>query len=366
MMEKLILENVYKNYGEVQAVEDLCLSVNEREFLTIVGPSGCGKSSTLRMIAGLEVITRGDIYLDGVRINNIRARDRDIALAFESYALYPHLTAYKNLAFPLQTKKMAKNDIAERVESTLSLLHLEKYRKMKPGALSGGQQQRISLGRALIRQASIYLLDEPLSHLDAQERVDLRVQLQRIQKLNELTFILVTHDQLEALAMSDRILVMNEGRLQQLGTPEELYDNPSNLFVADFIGEPPMNFAHGTLARNANKQLEVRCEEKIFTLPASLTNGKDLAAYLDEKVVMGVRPEYIDLCRKSHPGAIPGSVYSYEDLGELGYLMVVCGSEKILIEVDSGYHYRMHEEVFFCFDERRICLFSEKNGKRIL
>ena len=365
-MEKLVLENVYKNYGEVEAVKDLSFSVNDKEFLTIVGPSGCGKSSTLRMIAGLEVISSGNIYLDRQKINSIRARDRDIALAFESYALYPHLTAYKNLAFPLQTKKISKKEIAEQVESTMALLHLEKYQNMKPGALSGGQQQRISLGRALIRQASIYLLDEPLSHLDAQERVDLRVQLQRIQKLNELTFILVTHDQLEALAMSDRILVMHEGRLQQLGTPEDLYDNPANLFVADFIGEPPMNFAHGTLARSTGGRLAVRCEEKVFDLPQRLISGKDLSRHLNEKVVMGVRPEYIHLCQKTRSGAIPGSVYSYEDLGEIGYLMAVCNSEKFLIEVESGYQYKIHEEVFFCFDEMHICLFSEENGERIL
>lgn len=365
-MEKLVLENVYKNYGVVEAVKDLSFSVEDKEFLTIVGPSGCGKSSTLRMIAGLEVITSGDIILDGQKINDIRARDRDIALAFETYALYPHLTAYKNLAFPLQTKKMSKKEIQERVEETLVLLHLEKYRNMKPGELSGGQQQRISLGRALIRQASIYLLDEPLSHLDAQERVDLRVQLQRIQKLNDLTFILVTHDQLEALAMSDRILVMNDGRLQQVGTPEELYDNPVNLFVADFIGEPPMNFAHGTLVANRGEKLTVRCEEKAFVIPKSLTPGKDLTSYVNKRVIIGVRPEYIHLCQKSYPGAIDGRIYSYEDLGEIGYLMVVCNSEKFLIEVESGVSYKMHEKVFFCFEEKRICIFSEENGLRIL
>ncbi len=365
-MEKLILENIYKYYGDVEAVKDLSFSVRDKEFLTIVGPSGCGKSSTLRMIAGLEVITRGDIYLDDKKINNIRARDRDIALAFETYALYPHLTTFKNLAFPLQTKKMSKREIRERVKATMALLHLESYRNMKPGELSGGQQQRISLGRALIRQASIYLLDEPLSHLDAQERVDLRVQLQRIQKLNELTFILVTHDQLEALAMSDRILVMNEGRLQQIGTPEELYDNPVNLFVADFIGEPPMNFAHGILVAEKKNQLTVRCEEKTFDLPKSITSEKDLSMFLNKQIVMGVRPEYIQLCQESHPNAIQGRVYSYEDLGEIGYLMVVCNSEKFLIEIESGFQYQMNEEVFFYFKESRICMFSEESGQRIV
>lgn len=365
-MHKLVLEHVYKNYGEVEAVKDISFYVKEKEFLTIVGPSGCGKSSTLRMIAGLEVITDGDIILDGEKINNIRARDRDIAMAFESYALYPHMTTYKNLAFPLQAKKMAKQEINKRVESTIELLHLEEYSTMKPGELSGGQQQRISLGRALIREASIYLLDEPLSHLDAQERVDLRVQLQRIQKLNNLTFILVTHDQLEALAMSDRILVMNDGKIQQIGNPEELYDNPANLFVADFIGEPPMNFAHGTLARNDKKQLTVQCEGSAFALSANLTAGRGLSHYLGKKVVMGIRPEYMHLCQKSQQGAVEGKVYSYEDLGETGYLVVVCNSERFLIEVESGISYRMHDSVFFCFEDEHICMFSEESGVRVL
>lgn len=365
-MDKLVLEKVYKNYGEVEAVKDLCFTVKDREFLTIVGPSGCGKSSTLRMIAGLEVITAGNILLDGVKINGIRARERDIALAFESYALYPHLTTYKNLAFPLQTKKVSKGEIRERVKSILSLLHLGDYQNMKPGELSGGQQQRISLGRALIRGASVYLLDEPLSHLDAQERVDLRVQLQRIQKLNELTFILVTHDQLEALAMSDRILVMNEGRLQQIGTPEELYDDPINLFVADFIGEPPMNFAYGTLGKNGTSGIAVQCEERKFSLSERLMSGKDLSGYLNEKVVLGVRPEYIHLCRKKEEGAIEGRIYSYEDLGETGFLMVVCDGEKFLIEVESGVSYKMHEEVSFRFEEERVCIFAESSGERVL
>jgi len=365
-MDKLVLENIYKNYGEVRAVKNLSFSVNDREFLTIVGPSGCGKSSTLRMIAGLEAITEGSLYLDGKKINYIPARDRDIALAFESYALYPHLTVYKNLAFPLQTKKMSRKDINERVGSTMDLLHLREYRNAKPGELSGGQQQRIALGRALIRQASIYLLDEPLSHLDAQERVDLRVQLQRIQKLNQLTFILVTHDQLEALAMSDRILVMNEGVIQQIGTPEELYDDPVNLFVADFIGEPPMNFTHGVLVTVEECKPAIRCENKIYTLPEDLMKKENLMAYLNRKVVMGVRPEYMRLCKKNNPGAIEGYVYSYEDLGETGYLMVASNSEKFLIEVKSGVLYKIQDRVYFCFEENHICIFSDENGERVV
>ena len=363
-MNKLILDTIWKKYGEVEAVRDLSFSVKENEFLTIVGPSGCGKSSTLRMIAGLESITMGDMILDGVRINEIRARDRDIALAFESYALYPHMTTFKNLAFPLQSEKVPKKERRERVKSIMKLLNLEKYANNKPGELSGGQQQRISLGRALIRDASIYLLDEPLSHLDAHEKVELRVQLQRIQKLNKLTFILVTHDQLEALEMSDRILVMNHGQMQQIGTPEELYDNPQNLFVADFIGEPPMNFVQGNLLPMTVGKYIIKCQTTQFEIMRA--NGKDLAPHSGKKVVMGIRPEYISLCDSTTENAIEGLVFSYEDLGEKGYVLVNCNEEKFLVEREGGAKFELDEKVYIRFDGQEVYLFDADDGKRIL
>jgi ABC-type sugar transport system ATPase subunit len=362
-MEKLLARNVRKNYGRVEAVKDISFSIKTNEFITIVGPSGCGKSSTLRMIAGLEAVSAGDILLDGLRVNDIPARDRDIAMAFESYALYPHMTAFQNLAFPLQTRRMKRADINRRVGETLDLLNLRKYSEAKPGQLSGGQQQRISLGRALIRQASIYLLDEPLSHLDAQEKVELRVQLQRIQKLNGLTFVLVTHDQFEALEMSDRIIVMNDGRIQQIGTPEQLYDDPANLFVADFIGEPPMNFLHGTLAEGTGASLAIRCGSGSFALSGE--NSAELIKEKGQPVVMGIRPAYIELCDQSRAGALAGSVYSYEDLGEMGYLIVECSGERLLIQEDGGKSYSTGQQVWFCFKEGRTCLFSKADGRRL-
>jgi multiple sugar transport system ATP-binding protein len=362
-MEKLVLNEVFKNYGSVEAVRRVSFSIKENEFVTIVGPSGCGKSSTLRMIAGLEAVTKGEILLDGVRINDIRARNRDIALAFESYALYPHMTASQNLAFPLQTKRMKRQEISTRVEEILRLLNLTRYRNAKPSELSGGQQQRISLGRALIRQASIYLLDEPLSHLDAQEKVELRVQLQRIQKLRGLTFILVTHDQFEALEMSDRIIVMNEGRIQQIGTPEELYNDPANLFVADFIGEPPMNFIHGTLRKNS-KSFILSCRGGNFELPQSKVSS--LGEYADTPAIVGIRPTYIKLCGREHPRSIGAEIFSYENMGELGYLLVECNGERLLIEDEGGRAYTTGEKISFCFESDRVCVFSEENGKRLM
>ena len=363
-MDKLILRNIYKNYGDVQAVKNISFSVKPKEFVTIVGPSGCGKSSTLRMIAGLESITKGDLILDDVRINDIIARNRNIALAFESYALYPHMSIAGNLAFPLEAAGFKRKEIVEKVNATLRLLNLEKFKNKRPGELSGGQQQRVSLGRALIREASIYLLDEPLSHLDAQERVELRMQLQRIQKLNELTFILVTHDQQEALALSDRIIVMNDGKIQQIGTPEELYDDPANFFVADFIGEPPMNFINGKLIKE-NGKYKHKCERTEFYIPSQNEKLKD---YLDKEIIMGIRPQFIEIGNNTEQKDedLKGKVFSYEYLGENGYLVLNCENINILIEVEHERKYEINEEVSFHFKKEYICIFNKNTGERII
>ena len=362
-MDKLILNNVYKDYKDVKAVRDISFSVKDKEFVSIVGPSGCGKSSTLRMIAGLESITSGDIILNGTRINDIIARDRDIALSFESYALYPHLTTAGNLAFPLQVRGFNKKEINQKIESTLELLDLKKYRDSQPGELSGGQQQRISLGRALIREASIYLLDEPLSHLDAQTKVELRAQLLRIHKINELTFILVTHDQSEALAMSDRIIVMNDGKIMQVGTSDELYNDPANFFVADFIGEPPMNFIKGKIISSADGLYRHKCEEMEFNLSREIS--KNLSKYIDKKIIMGIRPQYIDIVDKPGINTNEGKVYSYEFLGEKGFLMIELNDERILIDIEHEKKYIIGEKVYFTFKDEYICLFDPETGERV-
>jgi multiple sugar transport system ATP-binding protein len=365
MENKLVLSHVYKNYGKVEAVKDVSFEVKDKEFVSIVGPSGCGKSSTLRMIAGLEEISEGDILLDdNKRINNIPARDRNIALCFENYALYPHLTVANNFAFPLQVRGFKKKEIDRKIESTISLLGLEKYKNMYPKELGGGELQRVALGRALIREASIYLLDEALSHLDTQTKIELRSRLLRIHKLNKLTFILVTHDQSEAVAVSDRIIVMNEGTIQQIGKPEELYNDPSNLFVADFIGEPPMNLIKGILIYSKIKQFVHRCKDIDFYLPQKAEDK--LSKYKDQKVTMGIRPQYINLCDNSQPNAIEGIVYSYEYLGEKGYMLLDCKGEKILVELDHTDYYKTNEKVYFRFQEKHIHLFEPKTGKRIL
>jgi len=365
MENKLVVSHVYKNYGNVEAVKDISFEVKDREFISIVGPSGCGKSSTLRMIAGLEEITEGDIILEGnKRINNIPARDRNIALCFENYALYPHLTVANNFAFPLQVRGFTKQEIDKKIKSTISLLDLEDYKNMYPKELGGGELQRVALGRALIRDASVYLLDEALSHLDTQTKIELRSRLMRIHKLNKLTFILVTHDQSEAVAVSDRIIVMNEGTIQQIGKPEELYNNPSNLFVADFIGEPPINLIEGTLIYSKDNQFKHRCKDIDFYLPQNSENN--LSKYKDQKVLMGIRPQYIDICDSSQPNAIEGIVYSYEYLGEKGYLLLDSKGERILVELDHTGYYKTNEKAYYRFQEKHIFLFDLKTGKRIL
>jgi multiple sugar transport system ATP-binding protein len=240
-MEQVVLKNVYKKYGEVDAVNNLSFSCKEGEFLAMLGPSGCGKSSTLRMIAGLEEITQGEIYIVNRLVNSLPPGSRNIALAFENYALYPPLTVFENIAFPLQASGMDYTKFRRRVNEVAEILNLTKILKRRPSKLSGGQQQLTSLARALVKPADVYLLDEPISHMDADLRNKMRGELRRIHKEMGATFIYVTHDQLEALSMADRIAIMNFGNLQQIGTVFEIYNHPANLFVAGFIGEPPMN-----------------------------------------------------------------------------------------------------------------------------
>jgi multiple sugar transport system ATP-binding protein len=360
---KLVVRDVFKHYGTVEAVKGISFEVKDGEFVTIVGPSGCGKSSTLRMIAGLEAITKGDILLDGQRINDVLARDRNIALAFESYALYPHMTVGQNLSFPLETRRVPKAKREREIQGTIERLNLTKHRDMKPPELSSGQQQRTSLGRALIRSASIYLLDEPLSHLDAQERVELRTELQRIQKLNGMTFVLVTHDQLEALEMSDRIIVMNFGEIQQIGTPEELYEDPANLFVADFIGEPPMNFVRGTLERGSEGGFRIANGSAYCELPRE--GVPDLTGHLGSAVTLGIRPAEVELCDSSPTGSLEGSVFSCEDMGEVTYVIVEHPLARFLIQVAGECGLATESRVRFRFRQGKCRFFSTAGGSRI-
>lgn len=366
-MEKLELKNVYKHYvqGTVEAVKDLSLSLRNGELLAILGPSGCGKSSTLRMIAGIEDITKGEIYLDGEIINWLSAKERNIALAFETYALYPHLSLFENIAFPLRIRGRKDQEVRKEVKKIADMLEITNVLGKLPSEVSGGHQQRTSLARALIRPASLYLLDEPLSHLDTQQRTEFRVQIKRIQKTQNLTMLFVTHDQLEALALADRIAVLNLGVLQQIGTPEEIYDYPENLFVADFVGEPPMNFIKATLIRKKN-DYTAKLYNQELKIPENYKDSIEKFYKGDgTEIMLGIRPIYIDISEPAEGQTISGEVYVFEDIGESGILTVQIGDALIRVELNPGYSFKLGEKVNITFDLEKILIFNPTTGERI-
>ena len=292
-MASLSLKHIYKKYpGGVTAVSDFCLEVKDKEFLVLVGPSGCGKSTTLRMIAGLEEISEGELFIGDVLVNDVAPKDRDIAMVFQNYALYPHMTVFENMAFGLKLRKIPKEEIKRRVEEAARILDINHLLERKPKALSGGQKQRVALGRAIVRNPKVFLLDEPLSNLDAKLRASMRTELTKIHKRVGTTFIYVTHDQTEAMTMATRIVVMKDGLIQQVDTPQNLYDYPVNTFVAGFIGTPQMNFINAKLVKKDN-DLYVNFGENSLKLPPDKANNPGLKEYIDREVVLGLRPECI-------------------------------------------------------------------------
>jgi multiple sugar transport system ATP-binding protein len=301
-MAEVILKNINKIYdNNVQAVFDFNLTVKDREFIIFVGPSGCGKTTTLRMIAGLEDITSGELYIDGLLANDVPPKDRNIAMVFQSYALYPHMTVFDNMAFGLKIRRMPKKEIKERVHEAAKILEIEQYLSRKPKALSGGQRQRVALGRAIVRNAKVFLMDEPLSNLDAKLRVQMRAEIIRLHERLNATTIYVTHDQTEAMTMATRIVVMKDGYIQQIGSPIEIYQNPSNLFVASFIGSPAMNLID-VIYKDGN--LILANKHKI-SLPSAL--DKQMKGYNGKDVVLGIRPEDVrgedETLEKKYPDA---------------------------------------------------------------
>ncbi len=309
-MTDVVFDAVTKVFpGPAVAVDDLSLSVNDGEFLILVGPSGCGKSTALRMVAGLEKISAGEIVVGGTVINDIPPKDRDIAMVFQNYALYPHMTVEKNLGFALRQRKTPRDELAQRVHSMAEMLGLEELMKRRPGQLSGGQRQRVAMGRALVREPKVFLLDEPLSNLDAKLRVQMRAELKRLHQQLGITTIYVTHDQVEAMTLGDRIAVMSAGRLQQLGAPQDVYDHPANVFVAGFIGSPPMNLLQGVV-RDGRVQA------------GDLTFGRDGLA--DGEVVVGIRPEGLRPVGELDGG--PGLAMQVDVVEPLGDEVLVHGS----------------------------------------
>ena len=291
-MATLDLINIDKIYPNgVQAVFDFNLHINDKEFIVFVGPSGCGKSTTLRMIAGLEEISAGELRIDDELMNDVAPKDRNIAMVFQSYALYPHMTVYDNMAFGLKLRKFPKDIIKEKVEAAAEILGLSAYLDRKPKALSGGQRQRVALGRAIVRNAKVFLMDEPLSNLDAKLRVTMRSEIIKLHANLQATTIYVTHDQIEAMTMASRIVVMKDGYIQQVGAPKEIYDNPANVFVAGFIGTPPMNFINGKIDEKG--VFITKDNEGVLNLPAYQLSKAKEAGLIGKEIILGIRPEHI-------------------------------------------------------------------------
>jgi multiple sugar transport system ATP-binding protein len=327
-MAEIVLEHLAKRFPNgFEAVKDLSLEIGEAELLVLVGPSGCGKTTALRMIAGLEDISAGDLYIGGRRMNDVPEKDRDIAMVFQNYALYPHMTVAENIAFSLKLAKRRKAEIRQRVQETARLLGLEELLDRRPKQLSGGQRQRVAMGRAIVRQPQAFLMDEPLSNLDAQLRVHMRGEIEALQKRLGVTTVYVTHDQVEAMTMGDRVAVLRSGELQQVGTPTEVYDHPANLFVAGFMGSPPMNLAHGTIER-VDGGHTVRLGSATLPIPAETVERRGLGSREGRPVVVGIRPEDLEGPRENgSPGGgvkLPVTIDRVEAVGAhlLGFFTV--------------------------------------------
>lgn len=357
-MSKISLRHLTKRFGKVTAVDHLDLEVNDSEFMVLLGPSGCGKTTTLRMISGLETPDEGEIVIDGNTVNNIPPQKRDTAVVFQSYALYPHMKVYDNIAIPLKIRKKTKNEIHEKVLEVSEMLGVRDLLERKPGQLSGGQRQRVALGRAIIREPKVFLMDEPLSNLDAKLRLYMRVELKKLQKQIKTTTIYVTHDQAEAMTMADRIALMESGKLQQLAPPSEIFSNPSNFFVASFIGSPPMNFVDCSFVEKGGYldagEFQIELQDGMRDLLAKETTN--------EKLTLGVRSEYIFVHKKRVKGSFPAKIYLVEPLGSEAIVNVKIGENLIKIKENPAFTADIGETVWISFDNNQIHLFSKKTG----
>lgn len=327
-VELIHLTKIYPN--GLTAVRDVNITIEDKEFVVLVGPSGCGKTTTLRMVAGLEEITSGEIYIDGKLVNDVHPKDRDIAMVFQNYALYPHMTVYKNMAFGLMLRGVPKHEIDKRVRETAEILGLTDYLNAKPRVLSGGQRQRVAVGRAIVRNPKVFLFDEPLSNLDAKMRVQMRAEISKLHKRLNATIIYVTHDQIEAMTMGDRIVVMNNGTVQQIGTPLELYNKPTNKFVAGFIGSPPMNMIEGNI-KVTNGNLYFTDNENIEIMIPQ-TFYERLSKYVNQNIILGIRPEDFNINKEQKPQkgiSISAIVDVVEPMGSEMHLYLHSGKTNI-------------------------------------
>ena len=347
----------------VLAVQDFNLEISDREFIVLVGPSGCGKSTTLRMVAGLEDISGGDLYIDGKLMNDVAPKDRDIAMVFQNYALYPHMTVYENMAFSLKLRKEKKEVIDQKVREAAEILDITQYLDRKPKALSGGQRQRVAIGRAIVRDPAVFLMDEPLSNLDAKLRNQMRAEIIKLRERINTTFIYVTHDQTEAMTLGDRIVIMRDGYIQQIGTPQEVFNNPRNLFVAGFIGTPQMNFFDAKLLKENGKYFVQLANTKV---ELSQDKQERLAANNVEPqdVTLGVRPEHTNLVE----GGVPAKVDVSEMMGSSVHLHVSAEGRDVIIivpTIDMSSSYSIGDSVSFSFNGNVAHVFSKETEKNL-
>jgi len=343
-MATVNLKNICKIYdGNVKAVDSVNIDIEDREFVVLVGPSGCGKSTTLRMVAGLEDITSGELLIDGNLVNDVPPKDRDIAMVFQNYALYPHMTVYDNMAFGLKIRKFDKAEIEQRVREAAKILDIEELLERKPKALSGGQRQRVAVGRAIVRQPKVFLFDEPLSNLDAKLRVQMRAEISGLHHRLQATMIYVTHDQVEALTMADKIVVMKFGIIQQIGKPLELYNEPVNKFVAGFIGSPPMNFLETKVEAEGD---DIFVNEGTFRLKVTAKQAKLLKSYVGKTITTGIRPEDVQYSEKPvKDSTIIGSVSVVEPLGSETHVYVSTSKAQVIGKIDPKFEVHPDDKV---------------------
>ena len=363
-MAKVELKGISKVYeGNVRAVDDANIVVEDKEFVVLVGPSGCGKSTTLRMVAGLEDITEGELYIDGELMNDVPPKDRNIAMVFQNYALYPHMSVYENMAFGLRIKKVDKAEIDRRVHEAARTLDIEKYLDRKPKALSGGQRQRVAVGRAIVRNPKVFLFDEPLSNLDAKLRVQMRAELSDLHLRLNATMIYVTHDQVEAMTMANKIVVMKDGKIQQIGSPLHLYNHPQNKFVAGFIGSPPMNFL---LVKVLNEGGIVLDEGSFKIKPAS-SHTECLEKYLGKEIYFGIRPEDLHYNEKpSKDNNIPVKVTVVEPLGADIHIWLITKSQSLVARTEPHHVFNVGDSVNFSPNMEKARYFDKETELSVL
>ncbi|MDF2797707.1 MAG: transporter ATP-binding protein [Devosia sp.] len=355
-MAQVVLKDLVKTYGSVYAAKDVSLTVNDGEFVALVGPSGCGKTTTLNLVAGLIPITSGDIVIGDRVVNDLDPKDRDIAMVFQNYALYPQKSVFQNLAFPLQMRKLPKAEIEAKVNAAAKVLDITHLLERKPRELSGGQQQRVALGRALVRDPAVFLMDEPLSNLDAKLRVQMRSEIKRFHQDLGATIIYVTHDQLEAVTMADKMAVMNGGLLQQYDTPAQVFAHPVNMFVASFIGSPAMSLVP-LEASSANGQTVLTSAEG-WHMPLSEANARKVAGASSRKVVLGARHSTIRLHKSPVDGAVPARVYTVEPTGDITFVQAFVASSIVNISLPPTVQVAPDEQVWLEFDQERMHLFD--------